>query len=142
MKRSRKVKVMSPEEIAGSARPSIMERLAELYHLPSVTARIRRLGGGNDLAGGVYPIEFMEPPDFDRVIYANHGGGQYEMRFHVGNRPLLLSNGQLETYIFSIAGEPKTKPSEIEQMSEQEHLRSMREFLLEVIKCYYQKGDS
>ena len=106
---------MSPKKMAkmGSRRVDLLERLAALREVPGLFARIRHLDtGGNDLAGGVYQVEYIDPLSFYEMIYEQYGGGRYEIRFHFYKEPLLLPNGRLETHIFNIAGEPKIRKQE------------------------------
>lgn len=100
------------KEMAGRVRPSYSVRYEELCSIPGLTARIRRLGhhGGNDLEGGIYSIQELRPSILPDIIRENHGGGDYEIRFHCGRRPLLYSDGRLETHRIQIEGPPKTKP--------------------------------
>ncbi len=115
MRKSMKIRMMSPREIAKMCpRPvDLLERLAALRVVPGLFARIRRLDtGGNDLAGGVYPVEYIDPLYFYEMIYEEYGGGRYEIRFHFYKEPLLLPNGRLETHTFAIAGEPKIRKQE------------------------------
>lgn len=91
-------------------RPPLMDRLTDLCQVGGVEARIRRLGtGGNDMEDGVYQLDFIDSVSFEGMIYDDHGGGTYEIRFNIDRKPLLLRDGRLETHIFSIAGEPKIK---------------------------------
>ena len=114
MRKSKKSSIVVPAEELAADRPPLMNRLADLQWVPGAVARVRRIGtGGNDLAGGIYPLEYIRPAYFDEVIGEEHGGGTYEVRFHIGNRPLLLRDGRLETYILKIAGEPKTREEEL-----------------------------
>ena len=106
---------MSPRDIAKICprRVDLIERLAALRVVPGLFARIRRMDtGGNDLAGGVYLVEYIDPLHFYEMIYEQYGGGTYEIRFHFYKEPLLLPNGRLETRIFSIAGQPKIRKQE------------------------------
>ena len=110
-----KIRMMSPREIAKMCpRPvDLLERLAALRVVPGLFARLRRMDtGGNDLAGGVYTVEHIDPLYFYEMIYEQYGGGTYEIRFHFYKEPLLLPNGRLETHIFNIAGEPKIRKQE------------------------------
>lgn len=100
------------KEIAKWGRPSYSVRYEELCSIPGLTARIRRLGhnGGNDLEGGIYSIQELMPSILPDIIREYHGGGDYEIRFHYGRRPLLYSDGRLETHRIQIEGPPKMKP--------------------------------
>ncbi len=107
LKRSRKQKkqqVMPAKEVAKmSPWVDFIGRIADLRGVPNLVARIRRLDtGGNDVEGGIYIVEDIDIFNFKEMIYERHGSGRYEIRFHDGKKPLLLTNGRLEKYRFRV----------------------------------------